>query len=82
MFFIKRKIKRNIGSKNGNTFTFFKFELHKEIKDSNYNSKLGILGIVAISCATAAAICFVFGTMVALGKACGSYGNACHEKGK
>lgn len=56
MLFFKKKIKRNIGSKNGNTLTLIKLEFHKEIKDSNYNSRLGILGIVALGCATAAAL--------------------------
>ncbi len=52
MWSFNRKSKRNIGSKNGNTLTLVNFALHKEIKDSNYNSKLGILGMVTISCLT------------------------------
>lgn len=49
-----------MGSKNGNNITLLKFELHKEVKDSQYNSRtaaiLGAGAIVAMGCTALVAI--------------------------
>lgn len=48
MIFFRPKNKRSIGSNNGNTYALLNINSHKDLKDSQYNSKVGIIGMLAV----------------------------------
>lgn len=48
MTFFRPRTKKSIGSNNGNTYALFNINSHKELKDSQYNSKVGIIGMLAV----------------------------------